>query len=298
MLAGVALVALFLGNLAFWARDDLFDTAKVEAKTEQLVGSSDAQQAVTALLVERVVKPAVAKADASIPSILSPLTDRLDSASVDVATRAIDQAVASETTQEITTRLVGALNDQLVSGTGPITLTPSQIVAIAAPSLADNRVVARIVDAADASGCCVVELARRDQLPFVWQHVDAIRAAGVILPVAALLAAGAAVVVARRRGRVLLVLGIGTVVVGLATLVPLWAGSRWGVDHVVADDDASTTLVRQAARTAFRVTDEALRRQSWALVVVGLVTTVAVIVVRQVRRRAGAVTEGTDPALP
>ena len=287
-LAVVALVALFAGNLAFWARDDLYDTAKVQAKTEQLVGSTDTQEAVTALLVDRVVKPAVAKADASIPSILSPLTDRLDNASVDLATKAIDQAVSSQTTQEITTRLVGALNDQLVSGTGPITLTPSQIVAIAAPSLADNRVVSRIVEAADASDCCVVELASRDELPFVWQHVDAIRAAGVILPVVALVAGALALVVARRRGRIVLVLGIGTVVVGLATLLPLWAGSHWGVDHVVGTDDPSTTLVRQAARTAFRVTDEALRRQSWFLVAAGSVAVVGVIAARLVRSGRGS----------
>ena len=285
-LALVALVALFFGNLAFWARDDLYDTAKVQAKAEKLVGSTDTQQAVTALLVERVVKPAVAQADASVPSILSPLTDRLDRASVDLATKAIDQAVAAETTQEIATRLVGAVNDQLVAGTGPITLTPGQIVAIAAPSLADNRVVAKVVDVADESGCCVVELAQRDQLPFVWQHVDAIRAAGVVLPIVAVVAAGGAVALARRRGRVVLVLGIGTVVVGLATLGPLWAGSHWGVDRIGGTADPSTTVVRQAARTAFLVTDEALRRQSWVLVVVGSVATAAVIAVRVVKRRS------------
>ena len=288
VLAVVALVALFFGNLAFWARDDLYDTAKVQAKTEKLVGSTDTQQAVTALAVERVVKPAVAKADASVPSILSPLTDRLDRASVDVATKAIDKAVAAETTQEIATRLVGAVNDQLVAGTGPITLTPSQILTIAAPSLADNRVVARIVDVADSSGCCVVELAQRDQLPFVWQHVDAIRTAGVVLPLAALLAAGLAIALARRRGRVVLVLGIGTVVVGLATLVPLWAGSHWGVDRIGGAADPSTAVVRQAARTAFQVTDEALRRQSWALVVVGSVAAVAVIAGRVIRGRTSS----------
>jgi hypothetical protein len=287
-LAVVAVAALFVGNLAFWARDDLYDTAKVEAKTERLAGSADLQQAVSSLLIDRVVQPAVARADASVPSILSPLTDRLDAASVDLATTAINKSVSSQTTQEIATRLAADVNDQLVAGTGPITLEPSQLLAIAAPSLTDNRVVTAVVDAADSSGCCLIVLAQRDQLPFVWQHVDAIRLAGVVLPLVALAAAIAAVAVARRRVRVLVVLGIGTMVAGLATLGPLWAGSRWGVDHVVGTDDPSTALVRQAARTAFTVTDEALRRQSWGLVIAGAVLTGVALVIRRRRGRAPA----------
>lgn len=280
VLAVVAVAALFVGNLAFWVRDDLYDTAKVEAKTERLVGSSDLQQVVTTLLVDRVVKPAVAKADDSVPSILSPLTDRLDAASVDLATKAIDKAVSSQTTQEIATRLAAEVNQQLVAGTGPVTLEPSQLLAIAAPSLTDNRVVTKIVDVADSSGCCLIVLAQRDQLPFVWRHVDAIRLAGLVLPLFAAAAGVAALVIARRRARLVLVLGAGTILAGVATLVPLWAGSHWGVDHVVGADDPSTTLVRQAARAAFAVTDEALRRQSWGLVLAGVVLVVVGIIAR------------------
>lgn len=285
-MALVALVALFFGNLALFARDDLYDTAEVEAKTAQLAGSTETQDAVTALLVERVVKPAVAQADAAVPSILSPLTDRLTSGTVDLATKAIDKAVTSQTTQEITTRLVGTLNEELVTGNGPITLSPDELAGIVAPDLTDNAVIRTVVDAAESSGCCEIVLAERSQLPFVWQHVDAIRTAGVVLPLLAVALGIGAVALARRRARLVLVLAIGSVVVGLATLIPLWAGSRWGVDHVAPSANGSTTLVREAARTAFNVTSEALRRQSWALVVAGVIGIIAVAATRAVRGRS------------
>ena len=60
------------------------------------------------------------------------------------------------------------------------------MVAIIAPTLVDNRLVAQHRDFADSTGCCQVVLAQRDELPFVWQHVELIRTPAIALPIAAL----------------------------------------------------------------------------------------------------------------
>ena len=95
--------------------------------------------------------------------------------------------MSSQQAHDITVRLATAIQQPARRrATGPVAFTPSEMVAIVAPNLADNRIVASIVSFADSTGCCQVVLAERDQLPFVWQHVDLIRTAAIVLPIASL----------------------------------------------------------------------------------------------------------------
>lgn len=284
VLAMLALLALFVGNLAYWVRHHVYDTPAVVVAAQQITGSADTQAAVTALLDEKVIRPALEQASGALPSILQGLGGSLTDQTAGLVEGAVADAVASQTAQEISTRLVATVNGQLVEGSGPIALTPAQLLDIVAPSLADNRAVAGLVDLADRSGCCTVVLAQRGELPFVWQHVSAIRTAGVVLPIVALALGLAAVAVARRRVRIGIVLAIGIVATGALTLVALAAGVHWGVEGIGDPATRSTALVRQAARITFDVTVGDLRTQCWLLIVAGAIGAGALIAVRAARR--------------
>jgi hypothetical protein len=284
-IAVLAVVALFGANLAWWVSHDVYDTTAVTTKANALVASPDTRAAVTALLDEKVVQPALAQAASSLPGPLQSLGGAVQSQTAGLVHNAIADAVANQTVGEITGRLVADLNTQLVDGSGPITLTPTQLLAIVAPSLTNNRAVTSVVDLAEQSGCCTIVLAQRSDLPFVWQHVEMIRAAAIALPVAALGLGLLALVLARRRLRIGIALGMGCAIGGAIVLIARWAGIRWGVDLVGDPNAGSTAVLRQALRVTSDVTLDDLRRQSWVLVIAGSVVAVGLVVVATARRK-------------
>jgi hypothetical protein len=287
-LAVLAVVALFWAHLAWWVSRDVYDTASVTTKAGLLIASPDTQAALTAVLEDKVVTPALEQAAGALPEPFQSLGGAVQSQTGGLVHDAISSAVASQTSSEVAMRLVAAVNPQLVDGSDPIVLTPTQLVGIVAPGLADNRVVSGLVDLAERSGCCTVVLADRADLPFVWQHVELIRFAAVALPVAALVLALGALLIARRRVRVALVLTAGTALGGAVVLLSLWAGIHWGVDLIGDSADRSTVLVRQAVRVTAAVTIGDLRRESWAILLVGSLATAGVLLGARVSRRASA----------
>jgi len=114
----IAVFALFFGNLAFWIRQDVYDTATVIAKAQTITGTTDTQAAVTALFDETVVHPALEQATGTLPTILQGLAETAVEPVATVIDHAVASAVASQSAQEITTRLVKVINQELVSGTG------------------------------------------------------------------------------------------------------------------------------------------------------------------------------------
>jgi len=287
--AVLAVLALFGANLAWWVSHDVYDTAAVTAKAKSLIASPDTRAAVTAVLDEKVVQPALSQAAGSLPGPLQSLGGTVQGQTAGLVQSAIADAVANQSVGEITSRLVADLNAQLVDGSDPITLTPTQLLAIVAPSLTNNRVVTGVVDLAEQSGCCTIVLAQRRDLPFVWQHVKLIQAAAVALPIAALGLGLLALVLARRRLRIGIVLAVGSAIAGAIVLLALWAGLRWGVDLVGDPTEGSTALVREALRVTSNVTLGDLRRQSWVLVMAGtIVAAVLVVVVNVHAKMAGA----------
>src|SRR6185436_1069012 len=146
VLAVVAVVLLLVGSLAWWARTTLYDTDVVTAKASEVAAADDVQAAATALLVERIVEPALAKGYDAAPAGIGGLLQGLAGSQIeDLATSAVEQAVASQQAHDITVRLANAIQHQLVDGDGPVAFTPSEVAAIVAPTLADNRVVSSIV---------------------------------------------------------------------------------------------------------------------------------------------------------
>jgi len=278
VLAVLAVLALLAGSMAWWARSNLYDAAVIDAKANEIVASDDVQAAANALLLERVVQPALAKGYDAIPAGLGGLLQGVAGGKVEeLATQGIESAVASQPAHDITLRLAAAIQDQLVHGDGAVSFTPSQIVAVLAPSLSDNRVVSSVVDFADSSGCCEVVLAQRDQLPFVWQHVDLIRTAAVALPFVALLLGALALLVSSRRRRVALVLSIGVTLAGVATLISVWVGGTLGIDAIGNPSDPANDLVRQAASTIYEISKRELVAQARTITLIGAAVTAALV---------------------
>ena len=125
--------------------------------------------------------------------------------------------------------------------------------------------VASVVSYADSTDCCRVVLAERDDLPFVWQHVELVRTAALVLPIAAVALAALALALSTRRRRTALVLSVGVIVVGLVTLVGVWLGGTLGIDAVADPTEPAHDLVRQAATTIYQVSRRAssCRRRGW-----------------------------------
>jgi hypothetical protein len=228
--------------------------------------------------VDRVVEPALAQGYDAVPAGLGGLLQGLAGSQIeDLATSGVDKAVSSQQAHEITVRLATAIQHQLVEGDGPVAFTPSEMVAIVAPNLVDNRLVASIVTFADSTDRCQVVLAQRDQLPFVWQHVELIRTAAVALPIAALVMALIALAVSRRRRRTALVLSLGVVLVGVATLVGVALGGGLGIDAVADPSEPAHDLVRQAAATIYTVSKRELVDQAWVITAIGAGVSVALL---------------------
>ena len=161
-LAVGAVLLLLVGSLAWWARSTLYDTEVVTAKADEIAASDDVQAAAVALLVERVVQPALAAGYDAVPAGLGGFLEGIAGDKVvDLATEGVQNAVRSQQAHDITVRLAAAVQEQLVDTDGAVAFTPSEITAVVAPSLADNRVVASVVSYTDSTGCCRVVLAER-----------------------------------------------------------------------------------------------------------------------------------------
>ncbi|MGZ4708330.1 MAG: hypothetical protein ACXWBN_06275 [Acidimicrobiales bacterium] len=277
-LAVVAVLLLLVGSLAWWARTTLYDTGVITANASEIAAAEDVQAAASALLVDRVVEPALAQGYDAVPAGLGGLLQGLAGSQIeDLATSGVDKAVASQQAHDITVRLATAVQHQLVDGDGPVAFSPSEMAAIVAPNLAENRVVSSIVSFADSTDCCRVVLAERDQLPFVWQHVELIRAAAIVLPIVALVLAVVALLVSSRRRRTALVLSIGVLLAGAATLVGVAVGGSLGIDAVADPSDPSHELVHQAASTIYSVSKRELVDQAWVITAIGAAASVVLL---------------------
>jgi hypothetical protein len=255
VLAATSVVCLLLGNVALWMRQDLYSARTVDQEAQQIIGSSDVQQAMANLLVTGVVQPALDHAG------LGPLTGVVSAPVVDLARRAIDDAVASQPAQHVATRLVEQVVPELDKGTGPVALSPEQLAWVVSPGLAANRLVADALRSADRTGCCRVVLVQRGRLSFAWRHVHGIRTAGVALPPIALVSAVLAIVVSRRRVRMAMILAGATAAVGVATFASLWAGPGFWA-NLTSQAGPAAGVVRAAQRTVFDGATAGLRRHS------------------------------------
>ena len=270
--AAATIVCLLVGNLALWMRQDVYSGSNITREAQQIVGSPDVQHAVAALVVNRVVQPALDQVGRR--TVLGPLAATVERPVVSMAGRLVDRAVASQPAQQIEARLVEAVTPQLEKGAGPVALSPEQLVGILSPSLGTNAVVAAVLRAADRSGCCTVVLAQRADLAFGWRNIRAIRAAGIALPVLTVVFAALALTLAPRRRRLGIILAAATSIAGVVTLASLAAGPSFWVNFV-SQNGAAAGVVRAAGASVFNGASAKLGLRSWALVTGGALGLVA-----------------------
>jgi hypothetical protein len=270
LLAASSIACLVVGNVALWMRQDLYSARAVGQEAQQIMGSSDVQQAVANMLVTGVVQPALDHAG------LGPLTGVVSAPVMGIARRAIDDAVASQPAQHVASRLVEQVVPQLDKGTGPVALSPEQLAWIVSPSLASNRLVADALRTADRTGCCRMVLVQRGHLSFTWRHVRDIRTAGLVLPPLALAFAALAVVVSRRRVRMAMILAGATAAAGLATFASLWAGPGFWA-NLTSHAGPAAGVVRAAQRTVFDWATAGLRQHSLWIAAAGGVALAALV---------------------
>jgi hypothetical protein len=280
-LAATSVVCLLLGNVALWMRQDLYSTRAVSHEAQQIMGSSDVQQAVANLFVSGVVQPAIDHAG------LGPFTGAVSGPVMSLARRAIDDAVASQTAQHVATRLVEQVVPQLDKGTGPVALSPEQLAWVVSPGLASNRLVADALRTADRTGCCRVVLVQRGHMSFTWRHVRGIRTAGIVLPPLALVSAALAVAVSRRRVRMAIILAAAATAVGIATFASLSAGSRFFAG-LTSQTGPAAGVVRAAQRAVFDGATAGLRQHSLVIAGAGGVVLAALIGGRMIGSLRGA----------
>ena len=249
VLAIVAVLCLVLGNVALWMRQDVYSARHIDAEAQQIVGSANVQGAVANL-------------------VTTDLVPRFGTSLTNVARGLIEQALATQPAQRVAARLVEEVVPELQHGTGPITLSARQLAWIASPSLADNRLVANVLDAAEGSGCCRVVVAQRHGLSFVWRHQGQIRVAGIVLPVVFVVCALLALAITDRRRRLAVVLAASTAVAGLGTIALLGVGPAMWIG--LFSRPGAAAVVRAAERSVFGAATASLRVQSVILTAAGV----------------------------
>jgi hypothetical protein len=265
VLAVTAVVCLFFGNAALWMREDLYSSRNLDQDAQQILGSTQVQSAVADLLTKQVVHVALAG------SGLGPFAAVIQTPAIGVADRLVSQALASQPVQHVEARLLEVVIPEMKSGAGPISLSPDQLVWIASPSFATNRVMASVVHTADRTGCCQVELAQRHKLSFAWRYVHQIRIAGIVLPALFVAMTGLALLITPRRKQLALTVAVATAATGLITLGLLtahpgfWAG-------LISTSGPGAVVLRAADRAAFNTATAALRVHSLVLTAVGACT--------------------------
>jgi hypothetical protein len=283
LLAIAAILCLFLGNLALWMRQDVYSARNVNQEAQRIVGSPDVQGAVANLLTTKVVQPVLVEPALSA-SGLGLLSGLVKAPLTTAAQDLIEHVMATQPAQHVAARLVEQVVPELDSGSGPISLSPQQLFWIASPSLASNHLVATILHSAERTSCCQVVLAQRQSLSFGWRHVGMIRTAGVVLPALFFAFAALGLGIARRRGRLVMVLAGATALTGLATLISLLAGPHFWSGLMVGSG-SSAGVVRAIDRTTYDGATAALRGHSLAIAVLGAGVLAGVAAARYFRPR-------------
>jgi hypothetical protein len=226
-MAAAAVACLLLGNVALWMRQDVYSARNVSAEAQRIVGSSNVQGAVADLLTAKVLEPVLAQAQ------LGPFMGLAEKPLLNASRRLVQEVVATQPAQHVAARLIEEVVRELDRGSGPIALSPDQLAWVASPSLAGNRLVASVLHTADTTGCCQVVLAQRQSLAFSWRHVGLVRTAGLALPALSVVLAAIALGLARRRGRLALIMAGATALTGLLTLASVVVGPHFWVGFMV-----------------------------------------------------------------
>lgn len=287
-----------LGVSAGWTRDQLLDSGTWTATTTAIATDPKVQDDVAAAIAEQIVASADVEAAIreALPGVLGPLAGPLADGATSVVQRAVVQVVRTEAFLTVWDAAVRVAHDEFVAdleGRGRVTSIGPQglyldlgaVLGTVRGALDENGITA--LDGVDLSGVSVrILLVDAPGLDHVRATVSALEVAVVVLPIVALLALIAAVVVARRRWLAFIGAGVG-VLIGVATvLVVEFFGHRRAVDELIGG-----VLDRAGAEAVVDHVTASLRPLMVVCALVGIAIAVigGLMVILAERRAAGRV---------
>lgn len=266
-------VLVLLANVTVWLRLTALDTDRFVSTLEPLAndeqldaGLADAitNRIVTRVDIEQRVEDALPNDNPLVVATVTRLARTLVEDAIDRALRSdAFKTVWSEALRRSHTRAL----DVIEGADGSISLKLTDAL-----QRADKALEGRGLDLFDQKTIDRVDsivIARSDQIQSVRKGVDLLRKLAIALPIAALVALAAAVLLALDRRHMLALAGIGVAISMLLTGIALRIGRRFVFDRIEVD------VERRAAEDVWSTLARDLFRQTTVLLILGLVVAAA-----------------------
>jgi hypothetical protein len=206
VLVAAGLVLLPLADLGVWSQRSLLSTSGFTDLSTDVLREPDVRQALAERLVEELERR----------------ESRLRAGRA-VLMASVREVTGSQPFESLFRSAVGDMHAQLERGDDQLSLNLDAALPLvrARVSTVDVRLGDLVPEAADLPSITVVT---RDDVPELWEAVQIVRRAALAFPLAAIAVFAVAVVLARRRGVMLAVIGIGTIAVALLIVAVLRLG--------------------------------------------------------------------------
>jgi hypothetical protein len=241
----LGLVAVPLADLGIWTRRSLLDTTSFVTLANDVVQEHD----VRAALVDRIAEEIVTGAP------------RLEGSRA-VVEQGASAALGSPAFQTIFAGAATQMHAQLDRGDDELVLDLNGVLPLVRDALVP--IDARVSELIPVTELPPITVVRQDSAPALWRGVDITRTLSWALPALTLALLAAAVALARRRGRTLIVVGIGVIVMAIGVVALLRVGRG------VVSDAVGTQLSTDAFDAAWDTITSSLITQTLVVGVVGV----------------------------
>jgi hypothetical protein len=244
VLIALGLVVVPLGSLGIWTSRDLLHTDSFVSLANDVVQEQDVKSALADRIVEEIVTLAPRLA------VTQPLVKR--GTVTAIGTSAFQTVFSGAATQ---------MHTQLERGDDELSLHLDAVLPIIRTSVAELD--PRVAQLVPRTGLPSITVVRRSDVPVLWRGVDLARTLSWVLPALALVLLAAGVLLARRRGRALVVAGVGVVVMAIVVIALL------GVGRDVLSDVGGNQVSNDAFDAAWNAATRPFIIQTLLLALVG-----------------------------
>ncbi len=273
----LGLVVGFAANITTWTKDVLLDTDEWVATVAPLPQDPEVADAVATLIVDELARDTSGlreEARAALPERAQFLAGPIASALETLVREEASKLIQSEEFNKLWSAANRLAHEQLVAvllgddadglletSDGEIRLDLSDAVAAVRSALGSD---ANALLGEPREGEGVVVIASSDQLAEAQDAVSILDTLGTALPVVAFVLLAASVAVAVSRRRALIAVGVGIAVAMAITLISLDVGRQVVIDLI------PDTAVRLAGGQAYEIVVDNLSRQTWVIMLLGL----------------------------
>ena len=244
-LVGLALLAVPLGDLGLWTRRELLDSTSFATLANTVVQQPDVRDSLADAVTSKIVKQE--------PRLV---------AQQSVIRTAVGTLVGTQPFQVVFEHAVGGMHDQLTSGAAQLSLQLDPLLPLVRAEV--GKVSPNAANLVPLSGLPSVNVVQKKDMKALWVAVGLARRASWVLPLLALALLAAALVVAKNRRVVLIVLGAGLAVVAVALVLLLKVGRG------LLSDAVGSQVTKSAFDSAWDTITSSLVTQTIIIGVVGL----------------------------